>query len=158
MTKCVCEHRSDGETAFRIFHLLGGSDCWKFHHVLAFTLTESLMGPAGRRGGKNGCALQLIKRSARRSCLSHACLFCGMSCLSLYSPYQLCFSSWQRQDVSVCHERDSFLQAGTSLICYSPLCEFGLWWHILVHLTILEFHRQNKNPPNGCLQGIKQQK
>lgn len=58
------------EDSFHIF-TCWGSDCFKFHHVLAFTLTESLMGP-----GKNGCILQLI---ICRTCPSCARLWDDLS-------------------------------------------------------------------------------
>lgn len=49
-----------------------GSDCFKFHHVLPFTLTESLKGP----GKKDGCVLQLIC-SKCRTCPSFIACFKG---------------------------------------------------------------------------------
>lgn len=64
------------------FHIFTcwGSDCFKFHHVLAFTLTESLMGP-----GKKVCVLQLIICSKCRACPSFMRLFHGTTfCLSVY--------------------------------------------------------------------------
>lgn len=54
------------------FHIFTGwgSDCFKFHHVLAFTLSESLMGPE-----ENGFVQQLIICSKCRTCSSLMSLF-----------------------------------------------------------------------------------
>lgn len=73
------------KAAFTIF-TCWGSDCLKFHHVLAFTLTESLMG-----AGKNGSILQLINCSKCRSCPSLVYLCCRMTGLPL-CPLISCFS------------------------------------------------------------------
>lgn len=80
----VCVSIDQMEDSFHIF-TCWGSDCFRFHHVLVFTLTESLMGCGA---GKNGCVLQLIISSECRTCPSFARLLYGTTrpsvCLSVW--------------------------------------------------------------------------